>query len=172
MNWVPFGKVTKTHGLKGELKFFPYIGDLKTCREIKHIAFIKAEDCLIEDEIENLRGHEPPFILKLKSCHSIEEAQPYCGCEILALRSEFRPMPDEKYYWFDLVGLQVFDQENRFYGHIEEILETGSNDVYVVRDGQHEILLPAIDWVIKSIDIENNKLVFQIVDGLLESNAL
>ena len=172
MNWVPFGKFGKTHGLKGALKFHSVIDDLEVCRKISRIRIVRPDGEETEDEVESVRGHRSPFILKLKGLHSIEQAEGFRGSEVLALREAFGDPPEGKHFHFDIEGLEAYDEDGKHYGRVEEVLETGSNDVYVVRDGERELLLPAIDWVIREIDLKNNKLVFRVVKGLLEANAV
>ncbi|MEE8269716.1 MAG: ribosome maturation factor RimM, partial [Nitrospinaceae bacterium] len=82
------------------------------------------------------------------------------------------PLPEGEYYWFQIEGIRVFDEEDRYYGTVNEIIVTGSNDVYVVQDGNKELLLPMIDSVVKSIDLKENKLVFHIIEGLLEDHPV
>ena len=74
--------------------------------------------------------------------------------------------------WFQIEGLKVYDEEGHYYGNIEEIIRTGSNDVYVVRDDEKELLLPMIDSVVKIIDLEAGKLIFHPVEGLLEDTPI
>tara|TARA_B100000686_G_scaffold331583_1_gene395299 strand:- start:1141 stop:1659 length:519 start_codon:yes stop_codon:yes gene_type:complete len=171
MNWVRFGKFGKTHGLKGALKFYSVIDNLEVCCRIYRARIVSANGGELEDEVESVRGHRSPFILKLKGLNSIEEAMPFCGREVLALREEFGYPEEGKHFWFDINGLAAYDEDGKYYGRVEEILETGSNDVYVVRDGKRELLLPAIEWVIREIDLKKNRLVFRVVKGLLEANA-
>ena len=71
-----------------------------------------------------------------------------------------------------LIGLNVYDRDGRHYGQVVDIIETGSNDVYVVRSGEKEILIPMIDWVVKTIDIEEKKLIFENVEGLIEDSTV
>ncbi len=89
------------------------------------------------------------------------------GWTVFVQREEFDALPDGEYYWFEIVGLHVYDEEGRYYGRVVEIMETGSNDVYVVQDGKKEILLPMIESVVKTIDVKEQKLIFHVVEGLL-----
>tara|TARA_Y100001960_G_C14544031_1_gene762357 strand:- start:138 stop:656 length:519 start_codon:yes stop_codon:yes gene_type:complete len=172
MNWVPFGKFGKTHGLKGALKFYSIIDDLEVCRRVSLIKVIQPDGQETQNEVESVRGHRSPFVLKLRGLCSIEQADNLRGCEVLTLREEFGDPPEDKYFPFDVEGLEAYDEGGRYYGTVEEVLKTGSNDVYVIRGGGRELLLPAIDWVICKIDLENKKLIFRVVKGLLEANAL
>jgi 16S rRNA processing protein RimM len=81
-------------------------------------------------------------------------------------------LPDDEYYWFEIKGLRVYDHDGHYYGNIEEIIRTGSNDVYVVRDDKRELLLPMIDSVVKKIDLKAGELIFYPVEGLLEDTPV
>ena len=172
MNWAPFGKLGKTHGLKGELKLHPFFPDTDLYQAECPVWLADEESAGQSSEycVESIRGASP--IIKLKGCDSLEEAKALVGCTLFVLRENFKKLPPGKYYWFEIEGLEAYDETGKFYGCVTEVIETGSNDVYVVKDGNKELLLPAIDWVIKSVDLEQNKLVFHVVEGLLEETAV
>jgi len=169
MDWIPIGKVTKTHGLKGDLKFYPSMD--QTCiADIKQIR-LSLENPLedfTEYHIQSIRGKDIPLIIKFKKVDSIEVAEKLVGRTLYVLRDELPDLAEDEYYWFEIKGLRVYDEDERYYGNIRDIIRTGSNDVYVVRDDKKELLLPMIDSVVKSIDLEAGKLIFHPVEGLLE----
>ncbi len=165
MEWIPIGKLIKTHGFKGEVEFGPSVRDSTIYINIKRVAL--DDEAKVIKQIQSFRGHESRLIIKLKDCNSIEDAQKLCGSEVFIHRDDFESLPDGDHYWFEILGLQVYDEDGKHYGHIVEIMETGSNDVYVVQDGKKELLLPMIDSVVKSISVKENKLVFRVVEGLL-----
>jgi len=173
MNWIPFGRVTKVHGLKGELKFFPSIED-KWITDVTKI-FI-SHDSLLEDfveyDIESIRGKNIPLIIKFQKIDSIAIAERLVGQTLYILREQFPALPEDEYYWFQIEGLEVFDENECYYGSIREIIRTGSNDVYVVRDAEKELLLPMIDSVVKKIDLQAGRLTFHPVEGLLEDTPV
>ena len=86
--------------------------------------------------------------------------------------SFLKPLPQGEYYRFEIEGLAVFDEMDKPYGVIEEIIPTGSNDIYVVRNGDQEWMLPMIDSVVKSIDLEQGKLIFHRIEGLFEDTPV
>ena len=172
MDWIPYGRLGKPHGLKGELKFYPFQLDQEICKGVRNVRVLFSEGHWKEGEVESFRGHRSPIILKLNWLHSIEDAEACRGTEIKALRNELPNPPKGKPYWFDIEGLRAYDEKGEYYGLVEEVLQTGSNDVYVVRNGDQELLLPAIDWVILKIDLKKRTLVFRLVEGLLEANAI
>lgn len=174
MDWAPFGKTGKTHGLKGELKLHPFFPDpdLCTAGTTVRLAGEASEDLSAKFNVESIRGAASSPIIKFKGCDSIEEAKGLSGRAIFVPRKNFKKLPAGKFYWFEIEGLEAYDDQGKFYGCVAEVIETGSNDVYVVKDGEKELLLPAIDWVIKSVDLEHNKLIFNVVEGLLEETAV
>jgi len=172
MNWVPIGKISRTHGLKGELKFRLMSTDQDTLLSVKHLKVQGSQEKETELVLESLRGSPSSLIIKFKGIDSIDAAEALAGQSLFALESEFPELPEDEYYRFQIEGLAAYDLDGRYYGRVEDIIETGSNDVYVVRDGNREILIPMIDWVVKSIDINEKKLIFENVEGLIEDSPV
>lgn len=167
MQWVPVGTLGKTHGLKGELKFIPEITDTELFDGLRTARIGGEDESAPPREIASLRGTASRLIIRFEGIDRIEDAQPLTGKSLLVPQDEFPPLPEGEHYWFEILGLEAYDDTGKFYGTVDEIIETGSNDVYVVREGSDEVLLPAIGDVIQSIDPEQNRLVFHVIDGLL-----
>ena len=167
MDWISFGKVGRTHGLKGELKYFP--NDPEEVDSLRgQIMRLKEK----EVKVQSIRGAKVPFIIKLEGVDDIDSAKLLTGTEVFAKREHLKPLPEGEYYRFEIEGLAVFDEEGQPYGVIEEIIPTGSNDIYVVRNGDQEWMLPMIDTVVKSIDLEQKKLIFHRIEGLIEDTPV
>ena len=81
-------------------------------------------------------------------------------------KASLPPTEPGSFYWYQIIGLGVFTLNKRFLGHVEEILPTGSNDVYVVRDGKKEVLIPAIDSVVVEINLEKKFIKVDLPEGL------
>ena len=157
----------KPHGLKGEFKFKPEISEISFLGDLQQVRLEMDPETDSPRTISSLRGHGLRLIIKLEGINRIEEAEPLCGRSLLVSTDDFPPLPDGEYYWFQIHGLKAYDETGEYFGTVTEIIETGSNDVYVVRDGSKELLLPMIDEVVKSIDLDQQKLVFHAIDGLL-----
>ncbi|MBC8287770.1 MAG: 16S rRNA processing protein RimM [Nitrospinae bacterium] len=167
MDWISFGRLARTHGLKGELKFYP--------DDPEEIDSLRGQVVRLEEtqlKVQSIRGANVPFIIKLEGIDDIDSAKLLTGKEILADRELLKPLPEGEYYRFEIEGLAVFDEEGRSCGVIEEIIPTGSNDIYVVRNGDQEWMLPMIDSVVKSIDLEQGKLIFHRIEGLFEDTPV
>lgn len=173
MDWISVGRVTKTHGLKGELKLYPSIDDawVSNIKQIR-LSHDNPTQEFIDYHIDSIRGKDIPLIIKFKSIDSIDAAKGLVGQTLYVLRDHFPDLPNDEYYWFQMQGLRVYDEEGNYYGNIEEIIRTGSNDVYVVRDDKKELLLPMIDSVVKTVDLKEKKLIFHPLEGLLEDTPV
>ncbi|HCG74065.1 MAG TPA: 16S rRNA processing protein RimM [Nitrospina sp.] len=167
MDWIPVGRVTRTHGLKGELKFFPADQDDLVVQKDQQIRLGETTF-----KIKSVRGVKSPFIVKFEGVDSIEAAQSLSGQEVLVAKEDFESLPEGEYYRFEIEGLKAFDDTGKYYGVIEEIIATGSNDVYVVRGDGKEWLVPMIDSVVQNIDLEEGKLIFHCVEGLFEDTPV
>ena len=167
MDWIPVGRVTRTHGLKGELKFFPADQDDLVVQNDQQIRLGETTF-----KIKSVRGAKSPFIVKFEGVDSIEAAQSLLGQEVLVAKEDFESLPEGEYYRFEIEGLKAFDDTGKYYGVIEEIIATGSNDVYVVRGDGKEWLVPMIDSVVQNIDLEEGKLIFHCVEGLFEDTPV
>ena len=173
MDWIPVGRVTKTHGLKGELKFYPSMDDSwsASVKQIR-LGYDNPVEDYAEYHIQSIRGINIPLIIKFEKIDSIEAAGELVGKTLYVLRDQFPDLPEDEYYWFQIEGLRVYDEDGHYYGNIEEIIQTGSNDVYVVRDDEKELLIPMIDSVVKKIDLKSRELIFHPVEGLLEDTPV
>ena len=167
MDWIPVGRVTRTHGLKGELKFFPADQDDLVVQNHQQIRLGETTF-----KIKSVRGAKSPFIVKFEGVDSIEAAQSLSGQEVLVAKEDFESLLEGEYYRFEIEGLKAFDDTGKYYGVIEEIIATGSNDVYVVRGDGKEWLVPMIDSVVQNIDLEEGKLIFHCVEGLFEDTPV
>lgn len=167
MDWISIGKLARTHGLKGELKFYPH--------DPEEVEFLSGQTVRLEEtefKVQSIRGANVPFIIKLEGIDDIDVAKSFTGKEVLTNREDLKPLPEGEYYRFEIEGLEVFDEEGRPYGVIEDIIPTGSNDVYVVRNGDREWMLPMIDSVVKSIDLKQGKLIFHRIEGLIDDTPV
>ena len=90
----------------------------------------------------------------------------------MVAREDFELLPEGEYYRFEIEGLKAYDNTGRYYGVVEEVIATGSNDVNVVRYEDKEWLIPMIDSVVEAIDLEKGKLIFHCVEGLFEETPV
>jgi 16S rRNA processing protein RimM len=165
---VPVGKIIGTHGIKGLLKVYSYSGNIQSLQSAG-TAFLKGKDeSLSEHSIKSVSAHAGGFILGFDGFSDINQVLSMTGSE-LCLKLSQLPVPDEdEYYWRDLLGLTVLTDQGVELGTVVDIFETGSSDIYVVRGGSKEYLIPAIADVISCIDLPGKKMIITPLDGLLD----
>ncbi len=167
-NLFPIGKVVKPHGVKGKVKV-EYYGENLQGLSLYHEIFIEDEKGRPEAyEILEAIPQPPRLILRLKGIDKIEEAEPLMGREIFVEKEALLGLGEGEYYWVDILEIEVETQEGKKIGKVKEVLPTGANDVYVVEGKRGEILLPATEEVIQSIDIKKRVMKVVRKEGLWE----
>jgi 16S rRNA processing protein RimM len=166
-NLLTIGKITGTHGIKGMVKLHLYSGDDATLRAVRDV-ILRHRDGEQSVSVTALQGHGRKTLLSLKGYDSINDVLPLVGSELLVRRDQFPATDDGEYYWTDLIGLRVVTDDGIDLGNLHEIIETGSNDVYVVQGKGKEYLIPALEDVIRTIDLEKGTMTIAPPDGLLD----
>ncbi len=158
------GHILGPQGTKGELK-------IRVTTDFPD-RFSPGKKVYLDDrtlEIVSSRPHKQDVVLKLSGIDTRTDAEGLRGGTLTIPRSELRSLPEDEYYAFQLVGLEVVTTAGAGVGRIIDIMMTASNDVYVVEGEHGEILIPAIEDVVKSIDLEIGTMVIEAIDGLLPS---
>ena len=152
---MTIGKVGAVHGIHGELRIIPltdFIERFETMTEV-----------MVGDEllhIESCRYHKQDVLMKFREYPVREDAMRLTGRLLTVDRSEAAPLEDGEFYTFDIIGLTVYDVEGTELGTVENVLRTGSNDVYQTRlTAGGELLIPALKAVVKEIDIKGGRMV-------------
>jgi 16S rRNA processing protein RimM len=165
---IPVGKIIGTHGVRGQMKLHSYSGNFDSLGAGRSVLLKKADGTLHGFTLKGAKANNGKFIISLTGFDDMDSVEPLMGSELCIKRSNL-PEPDEdEYYWCDLIGLQVFTDEGILLGSITDIFETGSSDIYVVNSGDREYLIPAIGTVIKSIDLDNGRIIVTPLEGLLD----
>ena len=165
--YLEIGQIVNTFGIKGMVKVQPFTDDIEQFENLKTI-YIKNKSEQKEYEIEEVKYHKNMILLKLKGINNIEEANLLRQSYLLKDREKEEPLKEGTYYIVDLLGLEVYDDNGNLLGTLEDIFNTGSNDIYVVKNELgKQILLPAISEVIKEIDIKNKKIIVHLIKGLI-----
>lgn len=120
--------------------------------------------------IEEVSWHKGQAIIKLQGVDNEEEADTLVGCVIEIHRSQLFSLEEDVYFHFQLVGLNVITTGGDTIGTIAEIMSMASADIYVIKGKNGEILVPATEEIIKSIDLEKGIMVIEPMDGLLDLN--
>jgi len=167
---IAIGRLTKPHGLRGELVFLPYVYDLELLPDLlQQPVFLQhGHSPLHTHTIIEWRVIHKRVLIRLPGCQDFATAEAFREHEVLIPRSWFPVLPPGEYYWFEIEGLAVYGNDGHYLGTVAEIIYTGSNDVYVVRNGTHETLIPALRDVVRTIDLERGEIRLFTTAGLLD----
>ena len=165
--YFEIGQIVNHFGIKGMVKVNPFTDDISRFEELKSI-LIEQNSKLTEIEIEEVKYSKNQVLLKLKGINTVEDAEKYRGCYLKIARKNAKKLPKDTYFIADLIGNAVYTDEGVFLGKVEDIYNSGANDIYVVKDESgKQILLPGINEVIKEIDIEQEKITVHLMKGLI-----
>ena len=160
------GQIVNTFGIKGFVKVKPFTDDMERFEELKSVLVVKKKD-LIPMEIEEVKYQQTVVLLKFKGIEDIAMAENLKGCYLKIKREDARKLPEDTYFIADLIGLNVYTEEGELLGKVDDIYNNKSNDVYVVKDELgKQILLPGIKEVIKQIDVDGEKIIVHLLNGL------
>jgi 16S rRNA processing protein RimM len=163
---IPIGKIVGTHGIKGFLKVSSYAESADSFSPGRQLVLRRKGTPDVTFRIKSARPHKHGILLALEGIASVDAAKAWVGYD-LCIDKATLPEPEEgAYYWHQVIGLGVFTVDDRYLGRVTEIFPTGSNDVYVVRDGEKEVLIPAIDSVVVDIDPTHGVLRVDLPEGL------
>lgn len=161
---IEIGKIVNTHGIKGEVKIQPW-----------------CDDPCIFDELESLIINEKPYsilknrlhknceIVQLEGIDNIEDAELLRNKIVYVMRDEIK-LPKGRHFIADIIGLPVKEESGRVLGIVDDIIKTGSNDVYNLKDtfNNKPILIPVIDQVVKEINVEEGYILVELMKGLID----
>jgi 16S rRNA processing protein RimM len=164
---LPVGEIVGAHGVKGNTKIYSYA-------EAGSTVFTPGKQVLVRGPggaersrvIESVQPHGRFLLVSFAGIGSREAAESMIGSTVLVDGAQLPELDEGEYYWFELVGLSVLDREGTYLGEIESIIPTGSNDVYVVRNGTREILVPALADVVREIDLTGRIMRVKLPEGL------
>jgi 16S rRNA processing protein RimM len=165
--YLEIGQIVNTFGIKGMVKVKPFTDDVNKRFDNLKKVYIENKKSKKEYEIEEVKYHKNMVLIKFKGIENPEEANLLRESYLLVDRSSQKPLEKETYYIVDMIGLEVYTDEGENLGILEDIFNTGSNDIYVVKNEQgKQILLPAIGEVIQNIDMENKRIIVHLIPGL------
>ncbi|NPV92109.1 MAG: 16S rRNA processing protein RimM [Firmicutes bacterium] len=165
---ITIGQVTTSHGSRGELRVIPLTDFPDRFSRLKEVV-VEHNGQRSVRRLESARPHKQFVILKLEGVEDPETAQRMRHALVQIPEEDLMPLPDGHYYIFQLIGLEVFTEAGEYLGKIDNVFQTGSNDVYrVLSDTGKEFLIPALKQVVTVIDLEQRRMVIRPLEGLLD----
>jgi len=167
-DYFVIGKIVNTVGISGEVKIFPATDDINRFGLLDTISVI-LDGKMIEKSVRAVRYHRNLVMMKLDGINDVESATALRGGVIVVERARALPLVENEYYLKDLMGISVFLEDGERLGVLADVLFTGANDVYVVKNGgEKDLLIPAISKCILSVDIKSKRMVVRLLEGLRE----
>lgn len=166
LEYLSIGQIVNVHSFKGEVKVYPLTDDINRFIKLK-VVYVEENNRLVKYEIEGIKFLSNTVVVKLKGVDTEEAANKLRNFYMKIDRKSAVKLPKDSYFICDLIDLEVFDEEGLFLGIIKDVLQTGSNDVYVIQTNGKDLLIPALKEVVKKIDLENRKILVQLPEGLI-----
>ena len=167
MKNLEIGQIVNTFGIKGIVKVNPWVNDVTRFDNLKKVYIkIRKEQKVLE--IEEVKYHKNQVLLKFKGIETVEQAEILRNAILEIDREDAIPLEEGEFFIADLLESEVYTDEGEKLGILEDIFNTGSNDIYVVKNELGKsILLPRIKDVFKEIDVENKKIIVHLIEGLI-----
>lgn len=166
---IEIGKIVNTHALRGEVKIQPWCDDAEMYFELDGV-YVDREYY----KIKNARIHKNLVIVKLDGIDSIEQAEALKNIVVKVEKNALGELPEGVYYICDLLGCKVETRFGNMLGIVDDVIKTGSNDVYVLKETKSKkpILIPVLPETVLSVDIENKSIIVELLKGLVDENEI
>ncbi|MDZ4383942.1 MAG: ribosome maturation factor RimM [Nitrospirota bacterium] len=166
--FVSIGYIAKTIGLKGDVKVIPLTDAPDRYTNLKKVMIQKRSGERKEYSLKGVRAVRGGLRISFTPAISVSEAEEIVGGYITVPEKEVPGLAKDCYYHFEIMDMEVYTGDGRYLGRITDILSTGSNDVYVVRDQNNkEYMIPAIHEVVKEVDTKAKRMIISVMEGLL-----
>lgn len=170
--FIRVARIVNTFGIRGELKVisetdFPD----ERFKPGQSLYIIRDNKKEAEVTIESARQQKGTYILSFEEYDNINQVEVFKGAWLAIDQQEQQTLDDDEYYYHQIIGLDVYTTENLHIGKIKDILSLGSNDVWVVKRSQPKLkdaLIPYIEDVVKSIDLEKGLVMIELMEGLID----
>lgn len=153
------------------MRIWAFAGSNASFRDAESVLLRSVSGETREYTVIDIRPHKNTFLMKLEGLQSKDEAEKCRDADVF-VNKEALDRSDDEYFWYELLGLNVYLDTGQYVGTISEIIPTKAHDIYVVREGGKEICIPAIYEVVRDVDVANKKMVISALEGLLELNEV
>jgi len=164
--YVLIGEIIGTHGIKGTNKIRSYAESPEVFEPGRSILVRESSGRETSREIIWVKAHTRTPLLSFNGVNDRNQAELLIGAELYIRKAELPQLENGSFYWIDLIGIEVYTTADEYLGRIHSIIETGSNDVYVVKDAKKEVLIPALESVVKNIDLQLKRMQVDLPEGL------
>jgi 16S rRNA processing protein RimM len=163
-NLFNIGKIVNTHGIRGEVKIYPYSDELENFKRFKHLIVLGSPI-----EIETARVHKGMVLVKFKGYEDANQVTALMN-QLVFIERDIVGEPEEGHFIVDLIGSSIIDQNDVLVGHLVDVLQNTTQDLYEIKrvDGKGVFLLPVVDAFVKSIDISKKVIHVFLIEGIMD----
>lgn len=163
MSKIEVGKIVNTHGIRGDVKINPFMDDVEAFRKFKYL-YVKDNKV----KVKGVKFVKNNPIVSLEGTDSVEKAELLRNTPVYIDEEMLPELSDNEFYIKDIINLNVETKDGEYLGKITDVFKTGSNDVYeILKEDGKKFLIPAISQVVKEINIKENKVTVELLEGLL-----
>ena len=168
-NYLRVGVIANTHGIRGEAKVFPTTDDVNRFEMLKEVILDTGNE-YITLKVQSVKYFKNMVIMKFKGIDNIDDIEKFKGKDLLVTRENAVHLEENEYFIADLIDMEVFNEDGEKLGIIFDVMQTGANDVYVIKldENGKELLLPNIDECILDVNIEDKIMKVHVLEGLLD----
>lgn len=166
--FIAIGKIVNTQGRRGAVRVFPLTDYPERFKDTSRV-WVSIKGARQQLSIGEAALYKNYVIIEFKEITDMKDAEALKGGILEVPRGELVALPEDNYYIFDIVGLQVYDAGGDLLGKITDVLHTGANDVYVVETGGKPLLIPALKQVVREIDLDSRRMVVELPKGLVDA---
>lgn len=172
MEWLNVGRIVNTHGIRGEVRVLSSTDfeEIRFRKGAKLAIFKKDEQNPIWVTVENVRKHKNFILLTFEGYHNINLVEQFKNSLLKVTKEQLAEdeLEENEFYFFEIIGCQVYAEEGDHLGEITNILQTGANDVWELKDLKgKKHYIPYIEDVVKEVDVDNKKITIHVMEGLL-----
>lgn len=163
---LEIGEVVKTHGLKGRIRAKSYLVSKDNAQRLDEVFVGRLKEPVVPFRIKALQAERKMLYLELEGIEDVDAAARLVGSKIFILPDTLAKLPEDEYYWHELLGIEVRTETGLNLGRITSIVPGAGHDLYVCTGREREILLPAVGQVIRKVDIAAGVMVVRLIEGM------
>jgi 16S rRNA processing protein RimM len=167
-DFVVLGSLARAHGVHGEIRVRLFVESFGEFGQLKKVYLRNGDRPMRPVKVEGIRRHQDWILMKLHGVGNREQARELTGTEVLIERDFLPELSEDEYYWTDLIGLDVFDPEDKKLGPVVNMLATGADDLLVLKINDREVFIPFRSEMVLEVDLECGKIVVDPPQGLLD----
>lgn len=168
MELVAIGKILKPIGIRGALKIEPLTDTPERFQQLRRVWIGASAKSAREASIRSVETQMHYVVLSVDSIQSVEKAEEFRHAYVFVPLDERIPPKEGAYFIDAIIGCNVYDGADTFIGTVGDVFSMPANDVWLVRTPEKEILLPAVKFFIRNVDVENKRIIIHVIEGLVE----